>query len=66
MSCSYTLLNGQNGVEDVVPELARHAEGEVEVLVVVREMILLQLANVGRESRVMEAVETSQQTSAWR
>lgn len=39
-------LHGQDGGEDVVPHLARHAESEVEVLVMMRQMVLLHLTHV--------------------
>ena len=47
-------LDGEDGVEDVVPNLAGDSEAKVEVLVVMCEMILLHVADVGRESRVVE------------
>ena len=51
------LLQGNDGVEDVVPDLARHAEPEVEVLVVVGKMVLLHLLQMRRKAGVMHAVE---------
>ena len=49
-------LDDKNGVEDVVPDLAGHAEAEVEVLVVVREVVLLHLVDICWQTCVVEAV----------
>lgn len=43
-------LDDQDGVEYVVPDLARDSEAEVEVLVVVSEVIFLHLLNICWES----------------
>ena len=51
---SYNPLHGKNSVEHVVPHLARHTEAELEVLVVVREVVLLHLTDVRGELRVVQ------------
>ena len=48
-------LDDEDGVEDVVPDLAGDAETEVEVLVVTSEMVFLHLTHVGRETGVMKS-----------
>jgi len=49
-------LHGQDGAKGVIPNFARHAEAELEVLVVVCEVVLLHLPHVLRELRVVESV----------
>ena len=39
-----------DGVEDDVPHLARYAETEVEVLVVVRHVVFLEVPDISRET----------------
>ena len=48
-------LDDEDGVEDVVPDLAGDAETKVEVLVVMSEMVFLHLTHVGRETGVMKS-----------
>ena len=49
-------LDHKDGVEDVIPDFAGDPETEIEVLVVVREMVLLHLPHVLRQFRVVEGV----------
>ena len=51
------ILDDEDGVEDVVPDLAGHAKAEVKVLVVMCQMILLHVSEMGRQARVMHASE---------
>ena len=46
-------LDDEDGVEDVVPDLAGDAETKVEVLVVMSEMVFLHLTHVCRERSVV-------------
>ena len=55
-------LDGQNGVEDIIPDFASYAKAEVEVLVVVGEMVLLHLAHVLWQLRVMKAISNNNQS----
>ena len=55
-------LDRQNGIKDVVPDLAGHAESEVEILVMMREMVLLHLREVRRKAGVVHA----EQRVSWR
>ena len=48
-------LDDEDGVEDVVPDLAGDAETEVEVLVVMRKVVLLHLFQIGREASVVQS-----------
>ena len=48
-------LDDEDGVEDVVPDLAGDAETKVEVLVVMSEMVFLHLTHVGWETGVMKS-----------
>ena len=50
------ILDGQDGVEDVIPDLARDSESEVEVLVVVGKVVLFHLAHVRGQLGVMQRV----------
>ena len=48
--------HGKNCVEHVVPDLARHAEAQVEILVVMREVVTLHLADIRGKPRVVESM----------
>ena len=48
-------LHGENSIEDVVPDFARHSETKVEVLVMMSQVILLHFSHVGREASVVES-----------
>ena len=52
-------LDDEDGVEDVVPDLAGDAETEVEVLVVVRKVIPLHFADIRGKPRVMESMKAT-------
>ena len=43
-------LDREDGVEDVVPDFAGDAETEVEVLVVVRHVVFLEVPDISRET----------------
>ena len=45
----------QDCVEDIVPNLARHTEPKVEVLVMVSKVVLLHLLHVGGEAGVVQS-----------
>ena len=48
-------LDRQNGVKDVVPDLAGNAKSEVEVLVVMSKMVLLHVPEIGGQTCVVHA-----------
>ena len=43
-------LDEEHGVEDVVPDLAGDTEAKVEVLVVVRHVVFLEVPDISRET----------------
>ena len=49
----YIALDHKNGIEDVIPNLAGHAETKIEVLVVVCEVVLLHLLDVRGKAGVV-------------
>ena len=49
-------LDDEDGVEDVVPDLAGDAETEVEVLVVMSEMVFLDLGHESGQALVVHTI----------
>ena len=47
-------LNSERRAEHDVPKLARHTEPKLEVLVMMRQVVALHLADVRRKTRVMQ------------
>lgn len=49
-------LHREDGAEDVIPDLARYAEAELKVLVMMRKMVFLHLSHVFWQLRVVQSV----------
>lgn len=49
-------LDGEDSVENIVPDLARHPKAEIKVLVVMCKVVLFHLPEVGGQACVMHTV----------